>query len=157
MNDGQSLQFFTQLSKFQRLYSKGLSMRLSPYGVQPGYLAILEFLWQGKPSTQKELVHNLDLEQATLSNTLKRMERDGLIERKPARTDKRIHLISLTDKGLSLQTTVTGAIDDIRHTVNKGLTVSDRKYFKRIMRQMTEQLEDDQNEPLMVLLDEVTD
>lgn len=132
-------------------------MRLSPYGVQPGYLLILDHLWKNGAATQKELVNHLDLEQATLSNTLKRMERDGLIVRKPNRSDKRIHAISLTDKGQSLQSTVLSAIDDLRKTVHKGLTVSDRKYFNRIMRQMTEQLENDQDEPLMVLLDEVTD
>lgn len=132
-------------------------MRLKPYGVQPGYLTILERLWERDNVTQKELKLSMDIEQATLSNTLKRMERDGLIERSPLKSDKRHHRITLTDKGSSVRSTVEGAIDDLRATVNTGLTVNDRRYFKRIMRQMTEQLEDDQIEPLVVLLDEIAD
>lgn len=149
--------FYTELSRFQRLYTKGLSMRLKPYGVQPGYLSILERLWDRDKVTQKDLKLTMDIEQATLSNTLKRMERDELIERRPLKNDKRHHLIRLTDKGKSVQNTVNSAIDDLRSIVNAGLTVNDRRYFKRVMRQMTEQLENDQIEPLVVLLDEVID
>lgn len=149
--------FFTQLSRFQRLYAKSLTMRLAPYDVQPGYLTILHYLWQRDKITQKELNQHVAIEQATLSNTLKRMERDGLIQREPNRKDRRRHLITLTPKGISLKTPVSAAIDDLRKTVNQGLTINDRRYFKRIMNQMTTQLEDDQSDSLFVLLDEVTE
>ncbi len=132
-------------------------MRLSPYDVQPGYLTILHYLWQRDGVTQKELTQFLDIEQATLSNTLKRMERDGLVLRTPNKKDRRRHLITLTEKGASLKNPVETAINDLRKLVNEGLTVNDRRYFKRIMRQMSEKLEDDQTEPLFVLLDEVTE
>lgn len=132
-------------------------MRLSPYGVQPGYLTVLHRLWQQDHVTQKELNATLDIEQATLSNTLKRMERDGLIVRTPNTQDRRHHLITLTENGTAMKSSVESAINDLRTTVNQGLTVNDRRYFKRIMRQMTEKLEDDQTEPLFLLLDEVTE
>jgi len=149
--------FFTLLSRFQRLYAKSLSMRLSPINVQPGYLSILHYLWQRDNITQKELHQHMDIEQATLSNTLKRMERDNLILITPNPKDRRRHLITLTSTGIELKPSVQEAIDDIRKTVNTGLTINDRRYLKRIMRQMTEHLENDQIEPLFVLLDEVTD
>jgi len=157
VNNSKDDLFFNQLSRFQRLYAKSLGTRLSPYDVQPGYLSILNRLWKQDNITQKQLKTTMDIEQATLSNTLKRMERDGLIHRTPTETDRRRHLIELTDKGKSAKQTVEAAVDDIRTTVNKGLTINDRRYFKRIMRQMTEQLEDDQIETLVVLLDEVID
>lgn len=149
--------FFNQLSRFQRLYAKGLTSRLSPYDVSPGYLSILQQLWHQDGVTQKSLKASLDIEQATLSNSLKRMERDGLIRRVPNKQDRRQHRITLTEKGISAQQTVEAAINDLCEVVNKGLTINDRKYFKRIMRQMTEQLESDQDEPLVVLLDEIVD
>lgn len=157
MNYTEDNLFFTQLSRFQRLYSKSLTMRLAPYDVQPGYLTILHYLWQRDQITQKELNQHVAIEQATLSNTLKRMERDGLIQREPNRKDRRRHLISLTAKGASLNSPVSAAIDDLRKIVNQGLTINDRRYFKRIMRQMTMQLEEDQTDSLFVLLDEVTE
>jgi len=56
-------------------------MRLSVYNVHPGYLSILRQLWLTDNITQKELPEQILVEQATLSNTLKRMERGGLIFR----------------------------------------------------------------------------
>lgn len=132
-------------------------MRLLPYDVQPGYLAVLQELWHKDNVGQKELIRNLDIEQATLSNTLNRMQRDGLIDRTPQKDDKRRQLITLTPKGQSLERNIDEAINDLRKVVNEGLTVNDRRYFKRILRQMTEKLEDDQAEPLFVLLDEVAE
>ena len=77
--------FFFQLSKLQRDYSKSLTMRLETYDVRPGYLAILHRLWKKDNITQKELNTLIEIEQATLSNTLSRMERDGQIGRASCR------------------------------------------------------------------------
>ena len=157
MQEEPSELFFCQLSLFQRLYARALGNRLAPYDVNPGYLSVLQVLWNGDGLIQKDLRTQLGIEQATLSNTLKRMERDGLIKRTPNPRDRRHHVITLTQKGSSVRRLVNEAIDDLRKTVNQGLTVNDRRYFKRIMRQMADHLEDDLLEPLFVLVDEVTD
>lgn len=75
--------FYSQLSRLHRLYTRGLVMRLDPYTVRPGYLDVLNVLWDEDNLTQKQLNAHLDIEQATLSNTLKRMERDGILTRIP--------------------------------------------------------------------------
>ena len=90
--------FFSQLSKLQRNYSKSLTMRLETYDVRPGYLDILHRLWEKDNITQKELNSLIEIEQATLSNTLSRMERDGLIKRNHNPQDRRRVHITLSDK-----------------------------------------------------------
>lgn len=157
MPDTAEQTFYSQLSRFHRLYSKALAMRLEPYTVRPGYLNILAVLWEQDNITQKELKSHLDIEQATLSNTLKRMERDDIISRVPNKKDRRHTFIRLTDRGTSLKPLVAEAIDDLRSVANQGLTINDRRYFKRIMRQMSDHLESDLSDPLFVLLDEVSD
>jgi len=157
MQDTNNDIFYCRLSRFQRLYDRALRLRLAPYDVNPGYLAVLQHLWEGDNVTQTELTRLLDVEQATLSNTLRRMERDGLILRTPNPKDRRHHAITLTEKGINSRKLIFEAIEDLRRTVNQGLTINDRRYFHRIMRQMSDQLEDDLTEPLFVLLDEVTE
>jgi len=147
--------FFTQLSRFQRLYARSLAVRLAPLGVQSGYLGVLHYLWQNDGITQKALHQLMPVEQATLSNTLGRMERDGLIVRTPNSEDKRCHRITLTPRASALKPRVMQAIGDLRAAVNAGLTVNDRRYFRRIMRQMTEALEADLDDAPVLLLDEV--
>ena len=149
--------FYFSLSKFTRLYTRGLSRRLDPQGVKPGYLEILFHLWDQDGLTQKELLAMLDIEQATLSNTLKRMERDGFLlsTRKPG--DRRLTQLQLTDSGRAIQKIVLTSIDDLQAVVNTGLTINDRKYFRRILHQMTEQMASDLEEGCLILLDEVAD
>jgi len=38
-----------------------------------------------------------------MANTLRRMERDGLVERRPCKGDKRARIVCLTDRARSLQ------------------------------------------------------
>ncbi len=149
--------FFIQLSKLQRLYSKSLFIRLAPYDVRPGYIPALFALWEKDGLTQKELNSFIEIEQATLSNTLTRMERDGLVRRVHDPKDRRRIHITLTDKGKALHPAVTSAINDLQTHVNTGLTVNDRRYFQRILKQMTGQLENDQEDPCLVLFDEIVD
>ena len=153
--DETTAQFYLRLSRFQRLYDRALRNRLAPYDVNPGYLNVLQSLWERDGVTQTELRRGLDIEQATLSNTLKRMERDGLISRDADPKDRRLHAINLTPRGAEVRQLIDDALDDLNKTVNQGLTVNDRRYFNRIMRQMTDQLENDLLEPMFVLLDEV--
>lgn len=147
--------FFSAMSRFHRLYAKGLSKRLSPYGVRPGYLDIFFRLWEQDGVTQKALHDSLDVEQATLSNTLKRMERDGFVLRQRNPKDRRQSLIVLTDTGAGLRKLVLTAIEDLQSVVNTRLSINDRKYFRRILKQMNEQLLSDLDDATLVLLDEV--
>ena len=64
----------------------------------PQYLALL-VLWEEKSVTVKELGKKLFLDSGTLTPMLKRMEANGLLERKRSLEDERSVVISLTQHG----------------------------------------------------------
>ncbi|MBT2695904.1 MarR family transcriptional regulator [Bacillus sp. ISL-40] len=68
----------------------------------PQYLVML-VLWEEKSVTVKELGQKLFLDSGTLSPMLKRMEGNGLIERRRSLEDERTVIISLTKKGEDLK------------------------------------------------------
>nr|WP_321513305.1 MarR family winged helix-turn-helix transcriptional regulator [uncultured Pseudodesulfovibrio sp.] len=148
---------FSRISSFRRLYAKALTARLETFKVRPGYIEILNRLWEQDHVTQKKLHARLDIEQATLSNTLKRMERDGLIELRRNLKDRRLCLICLTQTALTIKPKVQAAIEELQSVVNVGLTINDRRYFNRILKQMTQHLDEDLQAPCLVLLDEIAD
>lgn len=86
-----------------RLLVEILRKRIAPLGIVPGQFPTLLVLWEKDGLTQKELLAVLDIEQATLANTLTRMERDGLIVRKEHPADARARTIHLTEKGRSIR------------------------------------------------------
>nr|WP_244475172.1 MarR family transcriptional regulator [Rhizobium sp. Leaf341] len=86
-----------------RRFSRQLQERGRTLGFAPGQFPVLAELWTADGLTQLQLLDRLDAEQATLANTLARMERDGLIVRRPHPGDRRAQQIFLTDRGRALE------------------------------------------------------
>ena len=86
-----------------RLLGRALDRRLAGYGVSLGQFPLLLVLWEEEGLTQSEIARRLDIEQPTVANTLKRMERDGLIAGAPDPKHSRRVLITLTERGRALE------------------------------------------------------
>ncbi|OBZ97107.1 MarR family transcriptional regulator [Pararhizobium polonicum] len=90
-------------SLLAKSFSRALQERGHKLGFAPGQFPVLLELWSEEALTQKQLIDRLDIEQATMANTLARMERDGLILRKKHPTDKRAQQIFLTAKAREME------------------------------------------------------
>ncbi|GAA6192985.1 MarR family transcriptional regulator [Phaeobacter sp. NW0010-22] len=90
-------------NQMARLFASGLARRLNALDLAPAQFMVLLELWDEDARTQVDLVAALDVEQATMANTLSRMERDKLIERRPSESDKRVRIVVLTEKARQLQ------------------------------------------------------
>jgi DNA-binding MarR family transcriptional regulator len=76
---------------------------LEPMGLtHPQYLVMLA-LWEFEPVSVKDLSGMLQLEPATLSPLLKRLEGAGLLRRDRDTRDERSLAVALTDKGRALR------------------------------------------------------
>ncbi|WP_082492077.1 MarR family transcriptional regulator [Leifsonia sp. Root4] len=81
---------------------------LEPLGLtHPQYLVMLA-LWQASPRTVRDLGEALQLEPATLSPLLKRLEAAGYITRARNANDERALDITLTDAGRALREQALG-------------------------------------------------
>jgi DNA-binding MarR family transcriptional regulator len=81
---------------------------LEPLGVTyPQYLALLA-LWEEDAVSVKRLGERLSLDSATLTPLLKRLERQGLVERRRDGADERIVRVVLSKKGQALQAKARG-------------------------------------------------
>lgn len=116
-----------------RLFANALHERIRPLGLAPAQFMTLLELWEEDGLTQKDLVRRLDIEQATMANTLKRMERDGLITRQENPDDRRAQLIRLTDKARGLQDDATTAANAVNGIALSGLSEDERRAFIGMM------------------------
>ena len=117
-----------------RLFAEGLRRRIAPLGIVPGQFPALLALWQKDGLTQKELLSMLAVEQATLANTLTRMERDGLIVRKEHPADARARTIHLTEKARSVRDAAYRAAEDTNEEALAGFSDKEREGFLDSMR-----------------------
>lgn len=114
-------------AQLAKAFSRALHKKASALGFSPGQFPVLLELWNEDGITQRQLLDRLDIEQATLANTLVRMQRDGLINRKPHPTDKRAQIIELTTHGRALETQAIAAAQDADELAFSGFRRFERE------------------------------
>ena len=117
-----------------RLFANGLQQRIRPLGLAPAQFMTLLELWDEDGLTQRDLVRRLDVEQATMANTLIRMERDGLIERRSHPGDGRSQSIHLTAKAIALREPATSAAKSQNQLALANFSGEERQAFIELMR-----------------------
>ena len=119
-------------------FARSLQQRSSSLGFSPGQFPVLLELWQQDGLTQKQLLDKLEVEQATVANTLARMQRDGLIERIPHPDDKRAKIITLTALGRSLEARAVEAAAEADAALFSGFKRFERNLMIEYMRMILE-------------------
>ncbi len=131
------------LQQTTRMVKAILQERLKQHKVTVGQFPILAHLWEEEGLTQKALCELIRVEQPTLANTLKRMERDGLIKRIADEDDKRQWRIYLTARALDLKE----MLQQESHSVNKiivgGMNETEQIEFMRLIQIITSTLENE--------------
>lgn len=107
--------------RLAHLFARALDERLTPHGVSVGQFRVLLVLWEQEDLTQVEIARYLDIEQPTVANTLKRMERDGLIKTTADRSDGRRRNIVLTERGKMLKGPLTAEAQYVNEVAIAGL------------------------------------
>ncbi len=126
-----------------RLFASSLHRRIKPLGLAPAQFLVLLELWQEEGRPQADLVAALDVEQATMANTLARMERDGLIERRASPTDRRSRLVFLTERAKSLEGEAKSAAQSVNAKALEVLSASEQAQFLEMTRRVVRSLQSD--------------
>ena len=119
-----------------RLFERGLAARIRPLGLTTGTFPALLELWEQDGLTQKQLVERLDIEQATMANTLSRMERDGLIKRERDPGDGRVQRIKLTEQARALRDPAIAAATAENENALFSLSDEESAHFIGLMRKI---------------------
>jgi DNA-binding MarR family transcriptional regulator len=103
--------------------------RIAPLGITPDQFSILRWLSEGDPQglTQRAITDLMASDPNTITSTLARMEKSGLIERRPHELDRRAHRVQLLPPGrrclqkarkiaVALQEHVLAALPENRRT-----------------------------------------
>lgn len=119
-----------------RMFARALDRALAPHGVALGQFPLLLILWEQDGLTQSEIARRLDIEQPTVANTLRRMERDGLVTFKPDPNNGRQVLIRLTAKGGALRAALTAEALAVNARAAATLSPQELTTFLRILDKM---------------------
>lgn len=124
----------TLLITTARQASRSLERELSRVGIFPAHVPIYLALADKLSMTQKELALEAGVEQPTMALTLARMERDGLVSRKPNPRDGRSMLFDLTASAHAQIADLESALDVVERRVSIVLRDDDRVAVKSALR-----------------------
>lgn len=130
-----------KLNYLSRLLLSQLNGQLKPYGVTQGQLPVLCCLNEDDGQTQAELCKSVQVEQPTMANTLRRMERDGLIYRESCEHDKRQSTVFITENTKPTIDVLQQKRDELVAKMTQQMTTKDQETFNRLLTIATRTLE----------------
>lgn len=92
-----------------------------------GQFPVLLSLWEEDGLTQSKLHRLTDVEQATMANTLQRMERDGLVRRTRHPSDQRQALVRLTPKARGLEPPLVRSAQEVNEATLAGFSMARKR------------------------------
>ena len=116
-----------------RLFARAIDRRLKTIGISSGQLPVFFALAEGRALSQKALTEAAAIEQPTMAATLSRMERDGLVARRPDPKDGRSTLISLTPAGMAKMSEVRAAVEAVNTGALGGLGAAEREAYLKAL------------------------
>jgi DNA-binding MarR family transcriptional regulator len=113
---------------------------LSELDLHLGQEMLLIRLWPRDGLTQSELADDLCISPATITKTLDRMSKAGLVERRTDSEDRRVSRVYLTDQGQLLQEPVEGVWHELEAQCLSNLTLEEQVLLRRLLLQVYENL-----------------
>ena len=117
-----------------------MSEALTEIGLYAGQEMFLWHLWRQDGLTQSQMVERMCVQPPTVSKMLDRLERTGLVERRPDSEDSRISRVYLTEQGHRSQRAVRDIWTDLEQRIVAGLNVEERIVLRRLLLQVHENL-----------------
>lgn len=121
------------LARVCRAYRGSVGEALAGLGLHVGQEMFLMRLWEGDGITASDLAGRCGVEASTVSNTLGRLERAGLVERRRDAADARSSRVYLTRRGRELQGPVQEAWAEVEGRAFAGLSDEERRALGRLL------------------------
>jgi DNA-binding MarR family transcriptional regulator len=113
---------------------------LAKHNLYPGQELLLMRLWESDRQSQSDLGHGLRLDASTVTRTVQRLERQGLVARIPSPTDGRSVIVCLTQAGQDLRAPVEGAWAELEAQTTRGMSERQRVEALRLLRRIERNL-----------------
>jgi DNA-binding MarR family transcriptional regulator len=130
---------FFLLAKAHQLGSRFLAQKVAALNITPVQALVLGFLADEDGITSSELGKRTELDSATMTGILDRLEAARLIERRGHPADRRSIQIHLTDPGRTLAVEAVRSIVEANREFLNILTERERKELRGLIRKLRDQ------------------
>ena len=105
----------------------------SEFDLSPPQVMALRHLDPAEPKPMSELAMALRCDNSNVTGIVDRLEDRGLVERRAAEHDRRVKMLTITERGLDVRSRLTARLDEPPEPL-AGLSVEDQRTLRDIMR-----------------------
>ena len=110
-------------------------------GSLPVWLVLLNLKADSR-ANQRQISTSVGISEATLTHHLNSMERDGLITRRRDDTNRRVHVVELTDGGEALFSRLRSAALEFDRRLRKGISDKDAQHLRELLSRLAANVSD---------------
>lgn len=124
------------MNQFMRRIKTGMQRRIkdiAPTGFGPQGAMVLQIIANAQPMAMNALVTELARDKSQVTRMVTELENHGLIVREIDPSDARVRLISLTDDGQALTTSLSAAMSDVVGDILAPLSPSEQSRLSELM------------------------
>ncbi|MGQ2375571.1 MarR family winged helix-turn-helix transcriptional regulator [Companilactobacillus zhachilii] len=121
-------------------YKNQVTKKMRPLGLYPGQDLILLALLKHGQVSQNKLVVELCVDHSTIAKSVRRMVSADLVKTEKSTEDKRVTLVSLTERGRELATQVEKICVTSEQTATTGLSTEEQRLFIEMIEKITKNL-----------------
>lgn len=126
------VEFYEKLSSWEHSVVRDQGMTLPQ-------MHTLEILGVGEPLRMKELAQKMGVTTGTLTVQIDRLERNGMVRRRPHDEDRRSILVELTDAGREMFRVHHGMHQQLTRDITAGLSDDDRQRLLTLLSAMNQE------------------
>ena len=116
----------TLLSRTAHVMQNYLRPHLGKLGLSPGQPKVLRCLNALGPCSQRVLADYCEVDPSAICRMLDSLERDGFLERRPSKTDRRAGAVVLTEKGRGAFAAWDSQLEQLEDRMLQGFTPQER-------------------------------
>lgn len=135
-NEGPENYICFKLNKVRRKIHRYYESKLAQFNITPVQFYVLSALWDKDEIKFKDLALRLEMDGATLTGILDRMEKHGFIQRKQDPDDRRSVLISLTNKSKEIRPQMIEIAQDLDQEFRDKVPDEEFKLLLKVLDQL---------------------
>lgn len=124
---------FYTLNRLVVKIKKNMSKQIKAYDVTLEQWSLLTRLWKNDGISQTQLAVRANKDLPTVTRSLDKLIKKGLIEKKDNPNDSRAYLIYLTENGKSLEEPLDSIAKEVENKILQSLAPSDIVIFQKII------------------------
>jgi DNA-binding MarR family transcriptional regulator len=129
------------ISRASDLKHRRVHELLDELGLYRGQTPVLRALWAQDGLTQTELTERLNRSPSTITKTVQRMEKAGLVQRGPDDSDERVSRVYLTDAGRVIRPAVEEVWNRLNQQLFAGFTIQELALFSDFLTRVCHNVE----------------